>query len=486
MPSGLATPIPAMSGAEPWIGSYRPGRPSPSEALGSIPSEPVITAASSERMSPNMFSVTMTSKEVGDRTRRMAHESTSWCSSCTSGYSRRTSTLTCRHRRDDSSTLALSTEVTRRGRGRGRDLEGQPRDPLDLGLRVDAGVEGARLVSPALAEVDAAGQLPDHQQSTPATRSWRAVDAISGMRRAPGAGWRRGRDPCAGRAGPARAASRSGRSSHFGPPTAPKSTASAARQRRACRRAAAPSSSIAVPPTGCSVISKLKSEPSPSGRAASLAAVTISGPIPSPGSATRSIVRLSAAAANFLPVRGVLLLRLLDLIDPIGQILDVSLQCRDVIGVLLLVVVEHADLLLELAEHLLAQRLDLFGVFLRLGLLGVDLLLESRQIGSQLGLLRGDVLGVGVALVVGLVSITSATTPMIAASTAAIAAKRVQKRTELEPILECQLLGGAGRLRGQLSSSGLCGRLPPGGGCCGAGCPGCEGWPWGCPDAGGG
>ncbi len=42
-----------------------------------MPSEPVSTAASSDKMSPNMFSVTITSKLVGAVTRRMAHESTS-------------------------------------------------------------------------------------------------------------------------------------------------------------------------------------------------------------------------------------------------------------------------------------------------------------------------------------------------------------------------------------------------------------------------
>ena len=55
-----------MSGAEPCTGSNSPGpEPSPSEALGSIPSEPVSIAASSLRMSPNMFSVRITSKSAG-------------------------------------------------------------------------------------------------------------------------------------------------------------------------------------------------------------------------------------------------------------------------------------------------------------------------------------------------------------------------------------------------------------------------------------
>ena len=56
-------PCPAMSGAVPWIGSYMPTLPgAPSEALGSMPIEPASIEASSVRMSPNMFSVTITSK----------------------------------------------------------------------------------------------------------------------------------------------------------------------------------------------------------------------------------------------------------------------------------------------------------------------------------------------------------------------------------------------------------------------------------------
>ena len=76
--SGLAAPVPAMSGAEPCTGSNRPGSPrSPRLALGSIPIDPVIIAASSERMSPKRFSVTMTSKSAGRATSCIAALSTS-------------------------------------------------------------------------------------------------------------------------------------------------------------------------------------------------------------------------------------------------------------------------------------------------------------------------------------------------------------------------------------------------------------------------
>ena len=51
----------ALSGAEPWIGSNRPGPSAPRDAEGSRPMEPPSTEISSDRMSPNMFSVRMTS-----------------------------------------------------------------------------------------------------------------------------------------------------------------------------------------------------------------------------------------------------------------------------------------------------------------------------------------------------------------------------------------------------------------------------------------
>ena len=77
-----------------------------------MPSDAVSTAASSDRMSPKMLPITITSYRVGCVTRSIAHESTSWWSSSTSGYSLPTSLATSRHSRLDSSTLALSTDVS--------------------------------------------------------------------------------------------------------------------------------------------------------------------------------------------------------------------------------------------------------------------------------------------------------------------------------------------------------------------------------------
>jgi len=82
--SGLAMFFPAMSGAEPWIGSYR-AFPSPRLADGSMPMEPVSMAASSLRMSPNKLEVTITSNCEGLRMSCMAQLSTYMCESATSG-----------------------------------------------------------------------------------------------------------------------------------------------------------------------------------------------------------------------------------------------------------------------------------------------------------------------------------------------------------------------------------------------------------------
>ena len=62
--NGLAIFKPFACGQEPWIGS-KTGVLSPVEAEGSNPIEPLIHEPSSVRMSPKVFSVTITSKKVG-------------------------------------------------------------------------------------------------------------------------------------------------------------------------------------------------------------------------------------------------------------------------------------------------------------------------------------------------------------------------------------------------------------------------------------
>lgn len=82
---GFAIPFPAISGAEPPLGSYRPNFVSFRLALASIPIEPVTILASSDKISPNMFSVRTTSNCAGSFTSCIAQLSTSICSNVTSG-----------------------------------------------------------------------------------------------------------------------------------------------------------------------------------------------------------------------------------------------------------------------------------------------------------------------------------------------------------------------------------------------------------------
>ena len=211
---------------------------SPSEADGSIPSEPARTAASSERMSPNRFSVTSTSnRRPLDQEHRRVDQA-----------------VVRRHVRelpvgllDDLAPQARRGEHVRlvharsAGRRRARasskpsrtDASGSRprcRATCRFGRR---SCRLARRLGP-LAEVDPAGQLADDQQ---VDAGQRAPGGAARPRPAPG-----GRSPgrrLANSPRPPRRAKRacSGRtaafgSSHFGPPTAPSRTASAPRRPR--------------------------------------------------------------------------------------------------------------------------------------------------------------------------------------------------------------------------------------------------------------
>ena len=83
--NGLAIFFPAISGADPWIGSYIPFPPAFNEAEGNIPIEPVNMEARSDNMSPNILVVTITSNCLGSLTNCMAALSTYMCSRLTSG-----------------------------------------------------------------------------------------------------------------------------------------------------------------------------------------------------------------------------------------------------------------------------------------------------------------------------------------------------------------------------------------------------------------
>ena len=161
--TGLARPVPAMSGAVPWIGSKMPGPPSPSEAEGASPMPPETEAARSERMSPKRFSVTITSYAVGCSISFIVIESTSWWSS-------RDVRVLGRHLVGEAMPEAGRVEHVRLVDARQvpaprlRETEALAQDAADLVDAVAERVERAVRVVPALAEVEASGQLAHDQE----------------------------------------------------------------------------------------------------------------------------------------------------------------------------------------------------------------------------------------------------------------------------------------------------------------------------------
>ena len=99
-----------------------------------MPMDPVIMDASSERMSPNMFSVTITSNWAGSFTICMAQLSTSMSVSSTSGYSSARRCITAFQRREQSRTLLFSTEQRRFPRFRAVSKPMRPMRSISLSV----------------------------------------------------------------------------------------------------------------------------------------------------------------------------------------------------------------------------------------------------------------------------------------------------------------------------------------------------------------
>ncbi len=218
----------------------RAGRPpslrtAPSEAEGSMPSELVSIDASSDSMSSNRLSVTMTSNWSGLRAAAASRNCRQYMwLSATSWYSAAWIAVTSsRHSRPDSMTLAFSTEQTLGSDGCGqarmrRARRGESRRSYRPAL-ISAPLAVADIGdAPGFAEIDAAGQFAhDHDVQAPHNLGFETSDASS-----------RASNTMAGRilansSSSLRIASNpaSGRIlksilSHLGPPTAPSRTAS--------------------------------------------------------------------------------------------------------------------------------------------------------------------------------------------------------------------------------------------------------------------
>ena len=209
-------PLPAMSGALPWIGSYSACRlPDASRRRRAWP-----TAAC-----PGCRSASTPGRTAGRRTgwrsrsRRTAADCApaAWRScrrTCASArhrrYSRSCSAVTVwRQNRPDCMTLAFSTLVTRFCRLRASSNATRATRSISLG-GVGLGVEaallavGQRLDAARLAEIDAAGALAHDHQVEAAHHvglQRRGIDQrVEHDRRA--AGWRTGRAPCAAAGSP--------------------------------------------------------------------------------------------------------------------------------------------------------------------------------------------------------------------------------------------------------------------------------------------
>ena len=187
-------------------------------------------AASSLRMSPKRFSVTITSNWAGAATSCIAALSTSRWSSGTSGNSSSCTRVTVsRHSREVSSTFALSTLVTRGA----RRAERHAGDPLDLRRRCRRSRRArGRRRGPSRRSRCRPVSSRTTSRSVPSMRS-----RLSGLASSSAGLGRTGRrfansprplrrpsSPCSGRGFAGSVVS------HLGPPTAASSTASAARQ----------------------------------------------------------------------------------------------------------------------------------------------------------------------------------------------------------------------------------------------------------------
>ena len=131
-----------------------------------MPMLPVISLASSERMSPNIFSVTMTSNCAGFLQICMAQLSTNISLYSTSGYSVCRRCMTARHRRLVSSTLALSTQVSflRRFIAVSKPMRQCARSRARVGHRVDGDLLAVLPMVLCSPEVDAADQLTHNDE----------------------------------------------------------------------------------------------------------------------------------------------------------------------------------------------------------------------------------------------------------------------------------------------------------------------------------
>ena len=260
--SGLTTSCPAISGAEPWIGSYSPQLVAPRLDDGTIPIEPGdLARLVGKNITEHILGHNHV--ELGRVFGRSASPRCQRTSRCTRhpGIPSRAFAASARQRRLVSSTFALSTQVSFLRRLRPWAVSNPMRPiPFDLMRRVGHRIkrDGLAVFLPCLmlAEIDAADQLP-HDDKIDALFRRSPVSAglhrPAGARSWPAGCWRRAPMPArrpqkallgpllAGQ-GPPTSARRSRRAAHCPKPgTCPARFGAAGRRtcrspRRPCRR----------------------------------------------------------------------------------------------------------------------------------------------------------------------------------------------------------------------------------------------------------
>ena len=284
-PAGWRCPCPRCRAPSRGRARTRRARRRRARRSGACRCEPVSIAASSLRMSPNMFSVRITSKWRGAATSCIAALSTSRCSSSTFGNSSEcTRVTTSRHSRLRLEHVRLVDAGDPRARGLearcGRSARSRRRRTSQRSM---AAVSRARL----LAEVDPAGELAHDEQ----------VGALDHLALERAGVVERGERPDGAQVGVQPEALAQAEQPLLGPrrvrvgrcPTSGRRPRRAARRRRAWQAAsvssvsAVPWASIDAPPNGCSSYVEVVRD----GVAGpSSAEASTSGPIPSPGSVT--------------------------------------------------------------------------------------------------------------------------------------------------------------------------------------------------------
>src|SRR6266403_985869 len=267
------------------------GADDPKLADGISPIEPTSAAAASLKISPNMLPLSITSNCAGRSVNCIAALSTYMCSSFTAGYTALMAVTVRRHNCELVNTFALSTEHSRRDRFSARAY-------ANVAMRSISGVEydsvsQARstpfsVVCPRSPKyMPPASSRTISRSSSPSRSAFKGEIPLSGSRSFTGrtvayspSSFRRSSSPVSGRLP-------TGSASHFGPPTAPRNTASALRQPSSVSLGSGvPAASMAAPPIRNSANSNWWLNSCTDSRKMAAAARVTSGPMPSPGSRT--------------------------------------------------------------------------------------------------------------------------------------------------------------------------------------------------------